>query len=349
MLLSPCAMLLGRTRAFHHRQSGWACRLSVCLAVCCCSALPQQPALSAWAGLLWAAFQWRGRRAPGSFQALERGVRFIWAWHGNMWYKNSKQGIKIHVISWSQFIVPGFQRKWCSSEMEQLISSAGLSVQGQFIQTVHRPVWGKTMWQCRCVYERRPGRRWRPRGGEVVPPSLTLTDILARSTSRNKERKVVFFVFSPSTWWCAAADTGRGRAAYPAAQFPCYLSHCFFLLPIYRHAVQLGRHKRVWHAVKPPKNKPRLRKGLTSSYPTHWLFQNRHRRWVFTHLCTVRLHGHLPPVLPKPHKTTPSPSDAIFSFFISRWIKTPLEMRANIILHECNANRLCVWMQSVTG
>lgn len=39
----------------------------------------------------------------------------------------------------------GFQRKWCSSEMEQLISSAVLSVQGQFIQTVHRPVWGKTM------------------------------------------------------------------------------------------------------------------------------------------------------------------------------------------------------------
>lgn len=105
---------------------------------------------------------------------------------------------------------------------------------------------------CRCVcvqvYERhgrRPGRGWGLWGG-WMPVGLMLMDILAWWTRHNKERKVFFFSHRR---WCAAAETGRGRAVYPAAQFPCYLSHCFF--PPARSPAGAAIAQKGWRSVKP--------------------------------------------------------------------------------------------------
>lgn len=91
-------------------------------------------------------------------------------------------------------------------------------------------------------------------GGVPMPAGLTLMDVLAWSTSRNKERKVFF----SHRRRCAAAETGRGRAVYPAAQFPCYLSHCFFP-PAYSPAGAATAQK-GWRTVKP--QKPGLQSGV---------------------------------------------------------------------------------------
>lgn len=81
--------------------------------------------------------------------------------------------------------------------------------------------------------------------GDWMPAGLMLMDILAWSTRRNKERKVFF----SHRRWCAAAETGRGRAVYPAAQFPCYLSHCFF--PLACSPAGAATAQKGWHSVKP--------------------------------------------------------------------------------------------------
>lgn len=98
-----------------------------------------------------------------------------------------------------------------------------------FMQTVSRLEWHpQTVDVCEhcihwvCVRE---GRGCDLR--RSVPPDWRLMDILARSTGHNKERKVG--VFFPRRRWLVAAETGRGRAVYPGAQFLCYLSHCFYL------------------------------------------------------------------------------------------------------------------------
>lgn len=74
---------------------------------------------------------------------------------------------------------------------------------------------------------------------------------------------------------CAAVETGRGRAAYPAAQFPCYLSHCFF--PPAHSPAGAEQHKRFWRSVKPPKTWPLVRGllPLTNSYTTTKLFNHQ--------------------------------------------------------------------------
>lgn len=50
--------------------------------------------------------------------------------------------------------------------------------------------------------------------------------------------------FSTRRRWCVAVETGRGRAA----QFPCYLSHCFSL-PAHGPAGEAAAQK-VWRSVK---------------------------------------------------------------------------------------------------
>lgn len=82
-----------------------------------------------------------------------------------------------------------------------------------------------------------------------MPAGLMLMDVLAWSTRHNKERKVFFLSHGR---WCAAAETGRGRAVYPAAQFPCYLSHCFF--PPANSPAGADPAQKGWRSVKPPKN-----------------------------------------------------------------------------------------------
>lgn len=68
--------------------------------------------------------------------------------------------------------------------------------------------------------------------------------------------------------WLAAAETGRGRAVYPGAQFLCYLSHCFF-----PHSSQSSWGSRSTKALalsQPPK--PGLQSGVC--YLSQTLTQN---------------------------------------------------------------------------
>lgn len=88
-----------------------------------------------------------------------------------------------------------------------------------------------------------------------MPAGLTLMDVLAWSTSRNKERKV--FVFFTQAVVCGGGDR-KGQGCVPAAQFPCYLSHCFF--PPASSPAGAATAQRGWRTVKP--QKPGLQSGV---------------------------------------------------------------------------------------
>lgn len=46
----------------------------------------------------------------------------------------------------------------------------------------------------------------------------------------------------------SATETGRGRAVYPAAQFLCYLSHCFF--PLACNPAGVAVAQKGWRSIK---------------------------------------------------------------------------------------------------